>query len=264
MSTTSRPTWSANGTGGWGLWRIVGVTVALITFSACGSGAGELSNPVADEVTSDHELAATSEEATASPLAETGPAGGESEPSSITPAAGTTPTDASASFTETTPPPDEIDASTPLSTGVPDAIFITVPPATYTVADPVPFTEPAEFGDGVEVRLVTRGAIDVITARPGEIGGPAVLLTLEFINRSSVPIDLGIVTVDLVLADQVSANQVTTDPAAPVSGVLPAGESRTGVYVFTAPLEARADVDLTIRYSAITPMVVFSGSLIDE
>ena len=158
----------------------------------------------------------------------------------------------------------DVSVATPLATGVPDAIYVTVPPVSPMIADPVPLAGPAESGDGVEVRVADHDAIDVVTRMPGEVGGPAVALTVEFANRSADPVDLGNVTVDLVLPGQVSAHQVTVEPADPVSGWLDAGQRLTGTYVFALSVEERSAVDLTVRYSANAPTLVFSGSLVDE
>lgn len=156
----------------------------------------------------------------------------------------------------------DADPTEPLTTGVPNAINVTVPPAPERTAQPVDISEPAESA-GVRVSVLEQQAIEVTTRLPGEIGGPAVLLTLEFVNGTADAIDLGIVTVDLVLAGGVSANPVTTEPADPFSGVVAPGESQTADYVFSVAPDLRDDVDLTIRYSAAEPTLVFTGSLID-
>ena len=161
------------------------------------------------------------------------------------------------------PAADAPEPDAPTANGRPDAIHITVPSSPPMIADPVPLAVPVESGDGVEVRIAGHDSIEVVTGLPGEVGGPAVALAVEFVNRSADPVDLANVTVDLILPGRVSAHQVTVEPADPASGWLGAGERLTGTYVFAVPVEQRSAVDLTVRYSADVPTLVFSGSLID-
>jgi hypothetical protein len=128
-------------------------------------------------------------------------------------------------------------------------------------ARPVGIDQPAAFGDGVTARLSKLEAIDATAMLPGETSGPAVAVTVEVTNGTASPVDVGNVTADLTTTDGGSATQVTTDPASPLEGQLAAGQSRSGVYVFRVAADARSDVDIKVKYSSDTPIVVFAGSV---
>lgn len=148
----------------------------------------------------------------------------------------------------------------PLSSGVPDAIDITVPALPIEVAPAVEVDEEAQFGTGVSVRVASYEAIEVTSARPGEVGGEVLQLDLEFVNGSTEPVDLDSVTIDLQYGDGKPANQVTTDPADPVSGTLEPSGVLTGRYIFSVPVEQRDDVQLFVSYAASAPTIVINGS----
>jgi len=145
--------------------------------------------------------------------------------------------------------------------GIENGVDITVAPEPIVYSEPVAFDEPGDFGDGLNVHIADLEAVDVVSALPGEIGGPSVLLALEFRNESGAAVDLGSVTADLRYADAVSAIPVSTPPADPVSGELSSGETAVGFYVFSLPLDSRSAVELTVRYSDRAPTVVFLGSV---
>ena len=127
-------------------------------------------------------------------------------------------------------------------------------------AAPVSFDATASFGDGVEVRIAEMTAIEGEAQIPGERSGPAVSITLEALNNGTQPVSLDTTTVDLTDADGMSASSIS-GTSAPLAGSLAPGQHATGTYVFTVPAAERADARLTVKYSAATPTVVFTGSL---
>ena len=50
------------------------------------------------------------------------------------------------------------------------------------MSDPVGLDEPSDFGTGMTVRITSADVVDVVSALPGDVGGPSVVLTLEFLQ----------------------------------------------------------------------------------
>jgi hypothetical protein len=135
----------------------------------------------------------------------------------------------------------------------------TVPSVEITTNSPVALTDTADYGNGVTVKL---GAIEAITTQaqlPGEIAGPGVKVTVDIVNGSSAAIDLGNVIVDLVDGAGEPAIPMTASPANPFTGSLGAGETATGVYVFTVPASYTNPATITVSYTTEAPVVVFVG-----
>ena len=147
------------------------------------------------------------------------------------------------------------------TTEAPSAGQLAVPGIAGETLDPVAMDEPAEFGNGVTARIASIEATDAEASLPGETSGPAVLVTVQVVNGTDAPIDLGAVTVDLLDPTGASFTQVTTGPSAPFAGPLDAGGPATGTYLLRIAPEERADVRLTVKYSSDTPIAVFTGSV---
>ena len=131
------------------------------------------------------------------------------------------------------------------------------------VAEPVPLSGTADFGDGV---TATVSAIEPVTAEaslPGEVGGPGVAITVEITNGSAGAVDLDAVTVDLTDASGASATPITPPEPEELSGSVAPGESAQGRYVFSLPTDDRAGATLRVSYSADAPSVLFTGDLPD-
>jgi hypothetical protein len=129
------------------------------------------------------------------------------------------------------------------------------------LADPVTLDAPADFGDGVVVRLSGIRATQVEGRMPGEFSGPGIDVTVEMTNRSDRTIDVGNVTVALIDGGGDLAIPIQ-DPQRPeLRGSLAPGESRTGTYLFYLPPEDRSGATVTISYAAGAPVVQFIGDL---
>lgn len=111
---------------------------------------------------------------------------------------------------------------------------------------PVGTDEPLEVGTGVTVSVTDVKFLDVDSRAPGETSGPAAAVTLEVRNDSSAPFDLGQVAVSATYGEALPAIPTDADPADAVTGSLPAGKSRTGVYVFRLGDEKRPPVLVTV------------------
>jgi hypothetical protein len=94
---------------------------------------------------------------------------------------------------------------------------------------------------------------------PGNISGPALRVTVRLDNGTSAPMALGGVAVELTYGpDAVPASPLDDPASAPFTGLVDAGRSATGVYVFTVPA-GRQDVAVSVEYQAGAPFVVFRG-----
>ena len=135
----------------------------------------------------------------------------------------------------------------PGATGAPVIGISTLPP--------VPVGEPASFGGGLVATVAQIDQLQLEARGPGEIAGPGVGVTVELKNESADPIDLGGVAVNASYGDGVPASSSGAAPAAPVTGALPAGETRRGVYVFQVPNEDAGSLVVEVNYNG-SPNVV--------
>lgn len=154
--------------------------------------------------------------------------------------------------------------------GAPEPIVVTAGPppppgatgepvAGITTLPPVAVGEPAPFGQGLVARVVTVEPVQVEARGPGEIAGSGVAVTLELINESDADIDLDGIAVNSFYGDGIPATDNSAPPSAPVSGSLPPGESRQGVYLFQIPGDETDSVTVEINHSG-SPNVVLVTS----
>jgi len=139
-----------------------------------------------------------------------------------------------------------------------------VPEIPVTTAPAVALTDTADFGGQVSARISQVSAVQATATLPGEVSGPAVAVTLEITNGSGQGIGLDAVTVTMADAGGNPTTAITlntTDPAAPLQGVLDAGATTSGSYVFTVPADQRNPVTVTVNYSAGAPTLVFTGEV---
>jgi hypothetical protein len=122
-----------------------------------------------------------------------------------------------------------------------------------------PIGTPAADAGGLQFRIDSVEAVDGEASGPGEIGGPALQVTLSATNTSSAPIDLSLTLVDLRHgADQVPASPFSLGTT-PFAGALAPGATASGVYVFGVPVERRAQVRIYVNAQPELPAVVFEG-----
>jgi hypothetical protein len=125
---------------------------------------------------------------------------------------------------------------------------------------PVPLGTVASAGNGVTVQVAALEAVNGTARGPGNIAGPALRATVRISNGTSGPLSLDGVAVDLAHGDeQLPASPLDDPSAAPFHGVVAAGGTATGVYVFTVPEDDREHVTVTVGYQAGAPLVVFAG-----
>jgi hypothetical protein len=95
---------------------------------------------------------------------------------------------------------------------------------------------------------------------PGEVAGPAIRFVVTVTNNSASTLSLrtAVVNVDYG-ADRTPAAELSSPGGSPFPEEVPAGSSATGTFVYTVPIEERADVRITVDYSVDVPPLVFAG-----
>lgn len=217
--------------------------VAVVALMAAGvaacSGADGTAEVVATSTTAPPETTG----ATTSVVAPVGTAeAGSSVPSSSSPPA----TDPAGSLTVPAPVAGGQGAVVPVVTVAPQAA--------------TPLGAPATDAGGLRFAIASIDAVQGEASAPGEIGGPALQVTLRATNTSTSPVDLSLTVVDLRHgADQVPAAPFTVGTT-PLGGTLAPGASATGVYVFAVPDQRRDQVTIYVNARPELPSVVFEGS----
>ena len=118
----------------------------------------------------------------------------------------------------------------------------------------------AAVGNGVVATLPGIEGIQAQATGPGNIAGPALRVTVQITNGTNQSVGLDGVAVNLYLgADRAPASPVDDPSMRPFTGALAAGQSATGVYVFTVPADARDAVTVEVGYQAGAPLLEFTG-----
>ena len=115
-----------------------------------------------------------------------------------------------------------------------------------------------EVGGGTRVGL--DGLSDPIgVCGPGEIGGPALAITVKVKNQTGKKLDLALGVVNAYYgSERTPAVSVASDGEVPFPASVADGESAKGVYIFQIPEEARpVRVELDLGNGA--DVVVFKG-----
>jgi len=170
-------------------------------------------------------------------------------PSSATPAPEPT-----ATTTKTQPPP----ATTPVPPPTPGGVDSTVAPKPEVSKKPVKLDKPSKTGTGLTAKVVSIKATTAKAQLPGEVAGPALVVTVDLTNTGSKSADLSAVVVTLLDSDEAPGSEMTTKPADPLTGKVGAGKTARGVYVFTVPKNKRSPITLTVSISD-APVLVFTG-----
>ncbi|MBM7807382.1 hypothetical protein JOD57_003219 [Geodermatophilus bullaregiensis] len=126
---------------------------------------------------------------------------------------------------------------------------------------PVALTEQAGVGNGVTAAVEGIEAIEAGGQGPGQVGGPAVRVTVRITNGTDAPVSLDAVAVDLSHGPGAAPASPLDDPSsAPFTGTAGPGADATGVYVFSVPEGERDALTLAVGYQAGAPYLVFTGS----
>jgi hypothetical protein len=178
----------------------------------------------------------------------------EPEPTETTSDGPAPSTTAAPSTTEVVQPP----ATTPVPPPRTGNINQTVAEATLATKPPVAQTEQASYGNGVTVNLTAWEAVTTKAQTPGEIAGPGFKLTFMINNGTGQAVDLGNVVVDLADSEGTPAIPIEAG-SAPFKGSVAAGQSATGVYVFTVDSGYVRPAIVSVTYTVDAPVVQFRG-----
>lgn len=165
------------------------------------------------------------------------------------PAAGSTP--------ESTLPAQATTPVPPPSTG---GIDQTVENLTQPTLAPVPFSQAAEVGPQLTATVTQVESVTAEGRGPGEFSGPALAFHVTLTNGSDQPAALDSVTVNAQDASGQPLSSIEGSPAQPFSGSVPAGESATGIYVFTIPAGFSDPATLSVSTAANAPIAQFVGN----
>jgi hypothetical protein len=140
-------------------------------------------------------------------------------------------------------------------------IAIEIPEVAVSTQAAVPMTSSASFAGAVTASVASVRSTIAEAIGPGEIGGPAIAVTVEIVNGSADPVDLD--TVYVTLNDSTDSPGIPTsgNPARPLSGPLPAGARAQGVYVFTVAESLRDPVTVLVGYATAAEVVSFVGNV---
>ncbi|MFD7078182.1 hypothetical protein ACFV9G_28510 [Nocardioides sp. NPDC059952] len=117
----------------------------------------------------------------------------------------------------------------------------------------------ATTSPGVTARLARIDSVQATASLPGEIGGPALAITVKVKNQTGKKLDLALGVVNAYYGpERTPAVSVASDGEVPFPASVADGESAKGVYVFQIPEQARpVRVELDLGNGA--DVVVFKG-----
>jgi hypothetical protein len=135
----------------------------------------------------------------------------------------------------------------------------TVPTKPEESKKPVKLDRPSTTGTGLTVSLTSIEPINAKAEQPGEVAGPGLAITITINNAAGKAADLSTLVVNIADSDDAPGTQMSAKPSHPLAGAVGAGQSRTGVYVFTVPRAKRKPVTVTVDIAG-APVLVFTGN----
>lgn len=118
------------------------------------------------------------------------------------------------------------------------------------------------MGDGSAGVSVAIPGITSTTAQasgPGEVSGPALVVTVSVENTMSEPVDLSLVAVNMTDSAGDPGEGMIGEPAQWLEGTLEPGGSAEGTYVFAISPDARAPITVTVSLGASITTAQFVG-----
>lgn len=190
---------------------------------------------------------------------------------SVTAAAGATASDRAGADATQAPVPTPTVTATAGSTAAPsaavadpsDGASLVPGQAGYTQPEstPVALDEDQSAGD-VKVTLGKLTSTKGVADGPGEVSGPALVVTVTLENTGSKNVDLSAASVTLSYGkDETPATTFASmDEAKSLPSSVAAGKSVTGSYVFAVPTDSQDDVTVDVIVTTDQPVAVFHGS----
>jgi hypothetical protein len=129
-------------------------------------------------------------------------------------------------------------------------------------AAPVPIDQSAAISPGLTAAITKFEAVQGVAKTPGEVSGPSVRTTVTITNSTSAKVSLATTVVTAYYGDgQTPALELSEPGGSPLPNELAAGQSATGVYIFTIPVDQRAKVRIMVDYSVTVQPLVFEGAV---
>ena len=126
---------------------------------------------------------------------------------------------------------------------------------------PVAFDDDAEALPGVTVTIAGLEAVDGEATGVGEVAGPAVRVSVEYVNGSDAEVDLRTVQVTADAgADRTASPELSGPGVLPFPAKLAPGERATAVYVFAVPTDQRDAFRVYVDSVVTAPVVLFEGA----
>lgn len=167
--------------------------------------------------------------------------------------------------TEASPGPVPGAAATPVPSGTatPDPVATVDPrPGARETLAPVPLDEPVEATSEVRVELVSIEQVTGVANIAGEVGGPALRVTVEATNSGGAAFETPAVIVNLYMGDDRAPAGTVLEPGSrQFPGSIPAGASASGVFIFTVPEDARDAILIEVDLQVGEPVVLFEGTV---
>ncbi|QCB94433.1 hypothetical protein [Cellulomonas shaoxiangyii] len=119
----------------------------------------------------------------------------------------------------------------------------------------------AQLAEAVTARVSAWEAVTGEAVQPGEVGGPALRVTVEVVNGTPAALDLRGAVVNLYHGPQATPAVALTQPGgSPLPAGVEPGATATGTFVFAVPPADRDDVRVELDARAVGPVLVFTGS----
>jgi hypothetical protein len=137
----------------------------------------------------------------------------------------------------------------------------TVAPVDPGATTKVSLVQPALLSSKVTISIVSAKRQHVEATTPGEISGPAIVVTVRVTNGTTAALDLGSTVVSLVDAAGNLGQPTTAGAANPFTDTIAPGKSLDGVYVFGIPISGTNPIQISVSYAGGGPVAVFAGDV---
>lgn len=159
--------------------------------------------------------------------------------------------------------PQAVGVPAPTAAVAPDPVTTIDPePVVRETLAPVPLDEAVDVSPDVRVELVSIESVIGVANIAGEIGGPALRVTVEATNGGGTTFETPAVIVNLYVGDgRLPADGIREPGSRAFPGSIAAGSSATGVFIFTVPEGARETVLVEVDMRVGEPVVLFEGAV---
>lgn len=152
------------------------------------------------------------------------------------------------------------DAGTPAPT--PDGASAAPSPAPSAApTGTVPIDSSADVVTGVTMHVSSIEAVQGEAVQPGEVGGPALRVTIDVVNTTGASVSLANAVVNAYYgASWTPAVTLAKPGGSPFPADVAAGATASGTFLFSVPEAARSLVRIEVDAQLGGPVVVFEGS----